>query len=40
MIEAARLYVMRPERRWLFSREQITPQSGVALKRGGRVWLY
>lgn len=39
-IEGLKLYAMRPERRWLFGREQVTPQSGVALRSGGRVWLY
>ncbi len=38
--EALRLYVMRPERQWLFGVEQRTPQAGAALRRGGRVWLY
>jgi hypothetical protein len=38
--EGLRLYVMAPERRWLFGREQVTPQRGVALRSGGRVWLY
>ncbi|MCP9471955.1 MAG: hypothetical protein NNA30_04410 [Nitrospira sp.] len=40
MLEAARLYFMRPEHRWLFGREQVTRQSGVVLRSGGRVWLY
>ena len=39
-VESLRLYLMRPERRWLFGIEQLTPQSGVALPSGGRVWLY
>lgn len=39
-IESAKLYFMRPERRWLFGREQVTPQFGVALRSGGHVWLY
>jgi hypothetical protein len=39
-MESLRLYLMRPERRWLFGREQFTPQSGVVLRSGGRVWLY
>jgi hypothetical protein len=39
-LEALRLYALRPERQWLFGIEQITPQSGVALPSGGRVWLY
>jgi len=38
--ESLRLYLMRPERRWMFGREQFTPQSGIALPSGGRVWLY
>jgi hypothetical protein len=38
--EGIRLYRMRPERRWMFGREQFTAQSGVALPSGGRVWLY
>jgi hypothetical protein len=38
--EAWRLYLLRPERQWLFGREQFTPQHGVALAPGGRVWLY
>ncbi len=40
MIESTKLYLMRPERRWLFGVEQVTPQSGVALRLGGHVWLY
>jgi hypothetical protein len=39
-LEALRLYTMRPERQWLFGIEQLTPQAGVALPSGGRVWLY
>jgi hypothetical protein len=39
-VEGLRLYLMRPERRWMFGVEQFTPQSGVALPSGGRVWLY
>jgi hypothetical protein len=39
-VESLRLYLMRPERRWMFGREQLTPQSGIALPSGGRVWLY
>jgi len=38
--ESLRLYLLRPERRWLFGIEQFTPQSGVALPSGGRVWLF
>ena len=39
-IEALRLYAMRPERQWILGVEQVTPQCGVALWSGGRVWLY
>ena len=39
-VETVRLYFMRPERRWLFGVEQVTPQAGVALRSGGHVWLY
>lgn len=39
-IESVKLYFMRPERRCLFGVEQFTPQSGVALRSGGQVWLY
>jgi hypothetical protein len=39
-IESVKLYFMRPERRTLFGREQVTPQFGVALRSGGHVWLY
>ncbi|MBM4138721.1 MAG: hypothetical protein FJ244_04480 [Nitrospira sp.] len=39
-IESMKLYFLRPERRWLFGVEQVTPQSGVALRSGGHVWLY
>jgi len=39
-VESLRLYLMRPERRWMFGREQFTHQSGIALPSGGRVWLY
>jgi len=40
MIEGMTLYLMRPERRWIFGREQVTLQSGRALRSGGHVWLY
>jgi hypothetical protein len=39
-LEGLRLYLMPPERRWLFGIEQRTPQTGRALASGGRVWLY
>ncbi|MCP9464635.1 MAG: hypothetical protein NNA25_07540 [Nitrospira sp.] len=40
LLEAVQLYLMKPERRWLCGWEQVTPQGGVTLKKGGRVWLY
>jgi hypothetical protein len=40
LLEGLRLYLMPPERRWVLGVEQFTPQSGVALSSGGRVWLY
>ena len=38
--EGLMLYLMPPERRWLLGVEQFTPQSGVTLPSGGRVWQY
>jgi hypothetical protein len=38
--ESWRLYFMRPEREWLFGRELRTPQTGVSLAGGGKLWLY
>jgi len=38
--EQWRLYLMAPERQWMFGVERVTPQSGVRLPSGGRVWLY
>jgi hypothetical protein len=38
--ESLRLYLMRPERQWLFGVEQVVPQTGALLPAGGRVWLY
>ena len=38
--ESVRLYLMRPDRQWLFGVERLTPQTGVGLRRGGHVWLY
>jgi hypothetical protein len=40
LLEGLRLYLMPPERRWVFGVEQFTAQLGVALSSGGRVWLY
>lgn len=39
-LEQWRLYLMPPERQWLFGAERVTPQIGVPLPAGGRVWLY
>ncbi len=39
-LEGLRLYFMKPERRRLFGVEQCTPQMGVELSAGGRIWLY
>ena len=39
-LEQWRLYLMPPERQWLFGIEYVHPQSGVQLPAGGRVWLY
>jgi len=38
--EGIRLLLAPPERRWLFGVEQLTPQTGVTLRSGGRVWIY
>lgn len=40
MVESVKLYCLRPERRWMLGIEQCAPQSGVALRAGGQVWLY
>lgn len=40
LIERLRLCLMPPERRWILGVEQFTPQSGIALPSGVRVWLY
>jgi hypothetical protein len=39
-LEALRLYLMPPERQWLFGVERVRPQSGRLLPSGSRVWLY
>ena len=39
-LEWARLHTLPPERRFFFGLEQNTPQSGRALRRGGRLWVY
>jgi hypothetical protein len=38
--EAVRLYCLLPEQASFLGRERRTPQRGVALRAGGRVWLY
>jgi hypothetical protein len=38
--EAVRLYCLQPERASYLGRERRTPQRGIPLRRGGRVWLY
>jgi hypothetical protein len=38
--EALRLYCMLPEQVGFLGRERRTPQRGVTLRAGGRVWLY
>jgi hypothetical protein len=40
LFEGLRLYFMANERRRLLGIEQFTPQSGLMLPAGGRVWLY
>ena len=39
-LEGLKLYFTLPERQWLFGREQYTPQAGMTLSSGGRVWLF
>jgi len=39
-LEGLRLYFAPPERRWLLGVEQFTPQAGLQLPSGARVWLY
>ena len=39
-IEALKLRMAPPERRWLFGVEQFNPQKGKSLPSGGHVWLY
>lgn len=40
LLEGLKLYFMAPERRRMFGMEQFTPQSGVMLPKGGRIWLF
>jgi hypothetical protein len=39
-LEALRLYFTPPERQWLLGMERHTPQTGLKLRSGARVWLY
>jgi hypothetical protein len=39
-LEGLRLYFSRPERQWLLGMEQCTPQRGIKLRSGAKVWLY
>ena len=39
-LELARLHLLPPERRFLLGLEQVTPQSGRKLRRGGCLWIY
>lgn len=39
-LEALRLLSLPPEQQRLLGLEQVTPQPGRTLRRGGRVWLY
>jgi hypothetical protein len=38
--EGLKLYFMPPERQWLLGMEQSTPQVGMKLRSGARIWLY
>lgn len=38
--EGLKLYFTPPERQWLLGMEQHTPQAGMKLRQGARVWLY
>jgi hypothetical protein len=40
LTELLKVHSLAPERRWLFGVEQFTPQPGLSLPSGGRVWLY
>ena len=39
-LEGLKLYFTPPERQWLLGMEQHTPQAGMKLRLGARVWLY
>lgn len=39
-LEVARLHLLPPERRFLLGLEQVTPQAGRKLRRGGCLWIY
>lgn len=38
--DAIRMYLMKPEQRWIVWKEQFKEQTGTEMKQGGRVWLY
>ena len=40
IMEILSLCFMAPERRWILGSERFTPQSGIILPSGGRVWLF
>ncbi len=40
LFEALRMYLLPPERRGYLGFKRFTPQHGVALRSGGRLWLY
>ncbi|HWT80621.1 MAG TPA: hypothetical protein VN648_17690 [Candidatus Methylomirabilis sp.] len=40
LMEGLQLSLQAPERRWILGIEQFTPQSGMLLPSGGRIWLY
>jgi hypothetical protein len=39
-LDALRLFLMRPEHEWIAGRERTSPQTGLRVGRGARVWLY
>ncbi len=39
-LELAHLHLLPPERRFLLGLEQVTPQAGRKLRRGGCLWIY
>jgi hypothetical protein len=39
-LEGLRIYFTPPERQWLLGMERHTPQAGMTLRSGARIWLY